>query len=221
MVETPGTYEADQVVAGRVTRVAEFGAFVELEPGIEGLAHVSTFAPTGDRRSACGPPEDSEVCRAPQRERAGVGPREPWAMVHAGRAGNDGGFEILSIDLEKKRSASPLYRRARRAPAVRGQRQQQAKTEDRRNTTARRMTAGGGIWSLADKLAAHSGRGRIETTAIGNWFWAAVAVSLVVSLTPWAQFILYPFRLFTTWVHECGHALMTVLVGGRVASITI
>ena len=46
-------------------------------------------------------------------------------------------------------------------------------------------------------------------------------MSLVVSLTPWAQFLLYPFKLFTTWVHECGHALMTVLVGGRVTSITI
>jgi len=56
---------------------------------------------------------------------------------------------------------------------------------------------------------------------IGNWFWVAVAVSLVVSLTPWAQFLLYPFKLFTTWVHECGHALMTVIVGGRVTSITI
>src|ERR1700730_6826774 len=56
---------------------------------------------------------------------------------------------------------------------------------------------------------------------IGNWFWVAVAVSLVVSLTPWAQFLLYPFRLFPTGVHECGHALMTVLVGGRVTSITI
>jgi hypothetical protein len=56
---------------------------------------------------------------------------------------------------------------------------------------------------------------------LGNWFWAAVAVSLVVSLTPWAQFLLYPFKLLTTWVHECGHALMTVLVGGRVTSITI
>ena len=43
----------------------------------------------------------------------------------------------------------------------------------------------------------------------------------MVSLTPWAQFLLYPFKLFTTWVHECGHALMTVLVGGRVTSITI
>jgi hypothetical protein len=56
---------------------------------------------------------------------------------------------------------------------------------------------------------------------IDNWFWAAVAISLVVSLTPWAQFLLYPFKLFTTWVHECGHAVMIVLVGGRVTSIAI
>ena len=55
----------------------------------------------------------------------------------------------------------------------------------------------------------------------GNWLWAAVAVSLVVSLTPWAPFLLYPFKLFTTWVHECSHALTTVLVGGRVTSIII
>jgi len=39
-----------------------------------------------------------------------------------------------------------------------------------------------------------------------------VAVSLVVSLTPWAPYLLYPFKLFTTWVHEGAHALMTVLV---------
>ena len=57
--------------------------------------------------------------------------------------------------------------------------------------------------------------------AFGSWFWTAVAVSLVVSLTPWAPFLLYPFKLFTTWVHECSHALMTVLVGGRVTSIVI
>ena len=47
------TYEVGQVRHGRVTRIAEFGAFVELEPGIEGLAHASTFAPTG--RSEDGP----------------------------------------------------------------------------------------------------------------------------------------------------------------------
>jgi small subunit ribosomal protein S1 len=71
----PATYEIGQVRTGRVTRVAEFGAFVELEPGVEGLAHVSTFAPTG--RS------------------------EGWSTQVA--AEMVGAFEILSIDLDKKR----------------------------------------------------------------------------------------------------------------------
>jgi hypothetical protein len=57
--------------------------------------------------------------------------------------------------------------------------------------------------------------------SVGKWFWTAAAVSLAVSLTPWAPILLYPFKLFTTWVHECGHALMTVLTGGHVTAITI
>jgi len=69
------TYEIGQVRTGRVTRRAEFGAFVELEPGVEGLAHASTFAPTG--RSG------------------GWSTLVPLEMT--------GAFEILSIDLEKKR----------------------------------------------------------------------------------------------------------------------
>ncbi len=72
-VET--TYEAGQVLTGRVTRLAEFGAFVELEPGVEALAHASTFAPTG--RS------------------------EGWSAGVA--VGMTAAFEILTIDLEKKR----------------------------------------------------------------------------------------------------------------------
>lgn len=45
------TYAVGQLLKGRVTRIADFGAFVELEPGIEALAHASTFAPTGRRDS--------------------------------------------------------------------------------------------------------------------------------------------------------------------------
>jgi small subunit ribosomal protein S1 len=41
------TYAVGQVRTGRVSRLTEFGAFVELEPGIEGLAHASTFPPSG------------------------------------------------------------------------------------------------------------------------------------------------------------------------------
>jgi small subunit ribosomal protein S1 len=71
----PARYDVGQIRPGRVTRVADFGAFVELEPGVEGLAHASTFPPTG---------------------RPGG-----WSKTIA--AGMTGAFEILSLDLEKKR----------------------------------------------------------------------------------------------------------------------
>jgi len=68
-------FEVGQVRTGRVTRIAEFGAFVELEPGIEGLAHASTFPPMG-------------------------GPRG-WAK--AVPPGTTASFEIVSIDVPQKR----------------------------------------------------------------------------------------------------------------------
>ena len=37
-------YEPGTVVKGKVTRLMEFGAFVELEPGVEGLVHISELA---------------------------------------------------------------------------------------------------------------------------------------------------------------------------------
>ena len=64
-----------QTYLGTVSRIVDFGAFVEPEPGVEALAHVSTFAPTG---------------------RSGE-----WSKSIT--TGMPGTFEILSIDLEKKR----------------------------------------------------------------------------------------------------------------------
>jgi small subunit ribosomal protein S1 len=74
------TYEVGQVHTGRVRRLTEFGAFVELEPGVEGLAHASTFAPTG--RS------------------------DGWSRSIA--VGMTAAFEILSIDPERKRMGVAL-----------------------------------------------------------------------------------------------------------------
>ncbi|MCL2319358.1 MAG: 30S ribosomal protein S1, partial [Treponema sp.] len=37
-------YHVNDVVKGRVTKLTEFGAFIELEEGIEGLAHISEFS---------------------------------------------------------------------------------------------------------------------------------------------------------------------------------
>jgi len=68
-------YRVGQVLSGRVTRVADFGAFVELAPGIEALAHVSTFPPTGRT--------------------------DGWKSSVS--PGNEVVAEILSIDSERKR----------------------------------------------------------------------------------------------------------------------
>jgi ribosomal protein S1 len=43
-------YHRGQTVKGKVTRLMDFGAFVELEPGIEGLIHISELSPTRVRR---------------------------------------------------------------------------------------------------------------------------------------------------------------------------
>jgi small subunit ribosomal protein S1 len=40
----PSKYQAGQRVTGVVTRLADFGAFVELEPGVEGLIHISEMS---------------------------------------------------------------------------------------------------------------------------------------------------------------------------------
>jgi small subunit ribosomal protein S1 len=37
-------YHVNQIVKGRITKLTDFGAFIELEEGIEGLAHISEFS---------------------------------------------------------------------------------------------------------------------------------------------------------------------------------
>ena len=37
-------YEVGQVVDGKVVQIKEYGAFVELEPGLDGLVHISEVA---------------------------------------------------------------------------------------------------------------------------------------------------------------------------------
>jgi small subunit ribosomal protein S1 len=69
------SYASGQRLTGTVTRVVEFGAFIELQPGIEGLAHLSTFPPTGKR--------------------------DAWK--DAVTVGATVAVEILTVDLDKKR----------------------------------------------------------------------------------------------------------------------
>ncbi len=42
--DIPEKYKTGQIVKGKVTKLTNFGVFVELEPGLEGLLHVSELA---------------------------------------------------------------------------------------------------------------------------------------------------------------------------------
>jgi small subunit ribosomal protein S1 len=42
--DIPGRYHPGQIVKGKVTKLTNFGVFVELEPGLEGLLHISELA---------------------------------------------------------------------------------------------------------------------------------------------------------------------------------
>ena len=59
-----GKYNVGERVRGTVTRVAEFGAFVELEPGIEGLIHVSEMSWGKKLRSASTLVKPGEIVEA-------------------------------------------------------------------------------------------------------------------------------------------------------------
>ncbi|MEW6744955.1 MAG: S1 RNA-binding domain-containing protein [Planctomycetota bacterium] len=59
--EVQQRYKADQIVTGRVTRIVDFGAFVELEPGVEGLLHFSQISPERVRAVGDAVQEGAEV----------------------------------------------------------------------------------------------------------------------------------------------------------------
>jgi small subunit ribosomal protein S1 len=116
-------YEVGQVLTGRVTRLAQFGAFVELEPGVEGLAHASTFPASG--------PAGSWTRLAP------VGLTAP--------------FEIVSIDLAKRRIGLSLVGAVSSSGGASAA-QASDEAEALRDYAARSEAAADGFGSLADKL---------------------------------------------------------------------
>jgi len=116
-LRVPGSYEVGQIRHGRVTRIADFGAFVELEPGIEGLAHASTFAPNRSTR---------------------------WSSAIA--PGMTAAFEVVSIDLEKKRIGVALV------PEGSSRSGAGSEGDELRDYLDRDKNTSSGLGSLADKL---------------------------------------------------------------------
>jgi small subunit ribosomal protein S1 len=128
------TFSVGQVVQGRVTRLAEFGAFVELADGIEGLAHASSFGQPGGQSG--GRP----------------GGRAGWAK--SVKTGMVAPFEILSIDPVKKRIGVAIVEPgAGKSRATAAKAAEAEEAADVRDYTARENVAqADGFGSLADKL---------------------------------------------------------------------
>jgi len=78
-------------VGGKVTRVVDFGAFVELEPGLEGLVHISELANTRVR-----------------------------AAGDVVKPGQDVKVRILEIDKDARRVSLSLRRATEPAPVAAG-----------------------------------------------------------------------------------------------------
>lgn len=83
------TYQIGQVVEGNVSRVVSFGAFIELENGIEALLHVSEMAETA-------PEDPSEVVT-------------PGQTVHA---------QIISLEPERQRMGLSLKSQSERLQEI-------------------------------------------------------------------------------------------------------
>lgn len=49
----------------------------------------------------------------------------------------------------------------------------------------------------------------------------ATAISLVLWFIPYASLLTYPFRIFVTFIHEGGHALVGLLTGHSVQSLSV
>jgi len=105
-------FKEGQTIEGRIVAIGPEVAFVELEPGVEALAHASTFDPSG--RS------------------------DAWSSQVA--PGTTAAFEILSIDVGKKRIGVALVPEgSSRAAAPEGVEREDAAPEQ-------------GFRPLADKL---------------------------------------------------------------------
>ncbi len=81
-VSLEGRYPVGDTVSGRVVRIAGFGAFVELEPGVEGLIHTSELSWDTSVRSADGIVAPGDVVQV----------------------------QVISVDVEKRRMGLSIKR---------------------------------------------------------------------------------------------------------------
>ncbi|NDC64295.1 MAG: S1 RNA-binding domain-containing protein, partial [Planctomycetia bacterium] len=121
LVESPWKHAAEKyhvgaTVRGRVSRIAQFGAFVKLEPGVEGLVHVSEIAPRHIRSVADAVKEGEEVeCRV-----LAVDPEEQRMSLSIKALAKPAGGEVADEPGQPETEPPPAARRPARSGPLRG-----------------------------------------------------------------------------------------------------
>src|SRR5262245_17830149 len=80
--------------------------------------------------------------------------------------------------------------------------------------------------NLTQLVQSSAQRGQItdsaqELRAARRLLLISTVITLALWFVPYSNYLLYPLRLFVTFIHESGHALAALITGGQVASITI
>ena len=124
--DIPGRYKPGEVKTGKVTKLTNFGVFVELEPGLEGLLHISrTGRPQGreprgrrqgrrrdrgqDPARRCGRAQDRPEPQATRRRRRAGADRGRRDRRGGGRAGQgQGGLGTRRVARRHRRGGGQL-----------------------------------------------------------------------------------------------------------------
>lgn len=61
----------------------------------------------------------------------------------------------------------------------------------------------------------------VNRTAAINTLLIACGITFILYFLPFGDMLLYPIRLFVTFIHESSHAVAALITGGRVEAITI
>jgi small subunit ribosomal protein S1 len=96
--------ESGQLVKGKVTRLVNFGAFIEIKPGVEGLAHISQLADFHVKHPSEVLQEGEEVEvkiieLKPKNKRISLSIKEAGGMAYAGSASDFNGSENGNVTL--------------------------------------------------------------------------------------------------------------------------
>jgi predicted RNA-binding protein with RPS1 domain len=96
-------YPVGTVVTGKVVRLAEYGAFVELEPGVEGLVHISELSPQRVRRV-------EDVVKIGDEVRAQV--------IKVDRVARRISLSLKAVQVAEEEELAPRWAESRRGPAT-------------------------------------------------------------------------------------------------------